>query len=346
MKCKRKLDARKLDHKTLEALRIRTVQQVLDGESPETLARVLDLNPSTIYRWLNRYHYGGQEALKAKPVPGRPRKLSSEQMEWIANTVRSKNPLQLDFPFALWTLAMIRQLIREKFNVRLSEVSVGRLMKTLGFTAQRPLHRAHQQDPVLVEKWQAEEYPRIRARARKEKALIFFADESSVRSDYHKGTTWAPKGHTPVVRTTGARFSLNMISAVSPRGELRFMVHEGTATAETFCTFLKRLVQGVEQKIFLIVDGHRIHRARKVQQLLKKLDGKITLFFLPPYSPQLNPDELVWSQVKRRVGKQPVNSKDELKSRVQSALRSLQRLPEKVKGFFRAPECHYILAGS
>jgi transposase len=341
MECKRKTDGRSLDRKAKEALRIRVVEQVRAGFSPEQLARVLDINPRSIYRWLEKYHYGGKDALKAKPIPGRPPKLSGEQMSWIATTVREKNPLQLQFPFALWTLGMIRALIRSRFGVALSEVSVGRLMRTLGFTPQRPLHRAYQQDPVLVEKWRVEEYPQIQQRAKREGARIFFADEAGIRSDYHTGHTWAPQGKTPVVEATGARFSLNMLSAISPQGQFRFMVHEGTATAETFCTFLKRLTQGVEEKIFLIVDGHRIHRAKKVARLIEAMQGKIALFFLPPYAPQLNPDELVWGQVKQRVGKQPIRSKADLKARVMAALHSLQKLPGKIKGFFQAPSCQY-----
>jgi len=343
MKCKRATDARKLDRKALESLRIHAVQQVLAGESPEVLARAIGVNRATLYRWLNRYHYGGWEALKRRWPPGRPPKLGPEQMAWLARTVRAKNPLQLGFPFALWTLGMIRELIRERFGVRLSEVSVGRLLRTLGFTPQRPLARAYEQDPVLVERWKAEAYPKIRRLAKEERALIFFADESSVRSDCAGGRTWAPRGRTPVVPRAGARFSLNMISAVSPRGECRFMVHEGTATADTFCTFLKRLAAGVDRKIFLIVDGHRIHRARKVRALLKAMKGKIRLFFLPPYAPQLNPDELVWAQVKRRVGRQVVRDREALKAVVLGVLRSLQRMPEKVRSFFRAPECRYAM---
>lgn len=341
MKCKRQFDGRKLNRQALEALRVRAVQRMLDGESPEVLAKTLDMNPATLYKWMARYHYGGMDALKVKRQTGRPPKLSGEQMKWLADTVRENNPLQLRFAYALWTLSMIRDLIRQRFNVRLSEVSVGRIMRRLGFTPQRPLHRAYQQDPVLVEQWRAEEYPRIQRQAKKDKALIFFADESGIRSDYHKGHTWSEQGKTPVVQATGARFSLNMLSAVSAQGHFRFMVHEGTATAHTFCEFLKRLAEGVDHKIYLIVDGHGIHRAKKVRQLLEKMDGKITLFFLPPYSPELNPDELVWGQVKQRVGKQVVKSKDELKSRVISALRSLQKLPQKLRGFFRTPTCRY-----
>jgi transposase len=284
------------------------------------------------------------DQLRARPIPGRPLKLSGEQPSWIASTVHEKNPLQLQFPYALWTLAMIRELIRTRFNVRLSEVAVGRVMRTLGFSPQRPLHRDYQQDPVLVEKWRAEEYPEIQRRAKEEGALIFFADESGIRSDYQKGHTWTRAGKTPVVAASGARFALSMLSAVSAQGHFRFMVQEGTATAETFCTFLKRLVQGVQQKIFLVVDGHGIHRAEKVEKLLTELNGKITLFFLPPYAPQLNPDELVWGQAKQRVGKQMIKSKAELKTRVIAALRSLQRLPQKIRDFFHAPSCQYAAA--
>ena len=345
MKCKRRIDNRKIGKQAKESLRIRVVRQVRDGASPEELARVLDINPRTIYRWLVRYHYGGFEALKTRRIPGRPPKLNAEQLHWLARTVRDNNPLQMKFPFALWTLVMVRELIRRRFHVGLSEVSVGRILRTLGFTPQRPLYRAYQQDPVLVEHWQTEDFPAIQKQAKQDNALIFFADEAGIRSDYHKGRTGAPQGKTPVVTATGARFSVNMFSAVSAQGDFRFMVHEGNGTAATFCDFLQRLAVGVEQKIFLIVDGHRIHRAKKVQRLLESMDGKITLFFLPPYSPQLNPDELVWSQVKQRVGKQWVDSKEQLKNRAISALRSLQKLPEKIKGFFRAPSCQYAAVG-
>lgn len=344
MECKRSTDNRKLTAKEKEALRLRVVQRVSAGESPEELARMLDINVRTLYRWLERFHYGGEEALRNKRKSGRPPKLDGAQLQWLARQVREHNPLQLNFPFALWTLAMIRELIRRELGVHLSEVSVGRIMRTLGFTPQRPLKRAYEQNPVLVEQWRNTDFPQIRRRAKRAKATIFFADEAGIRSDYHRGHTWSPSGETPIVKRAGARFSLNMLSAVSAQGELRFMVHEGTATAETFCTFLKRLAHGIEGNIFLIVDGHRIHRAKKVQALLKQLDGKITLFFLPPYSPQLNPDEWVWNQVKQRIAKQPARSTAQLKAKALAALRSLQRLPETIRGFFCDPDCAYAAA--
>ena len=337
-------DGRKLSHKTLEEIRIRAVRRVIDGESPELVVKALGMNPRTIYKWLEKYHHGGEDALKAKPVPGRPPKLSASQMRWISKTIRGKNPQQMCFEFAPWTVAMVRELIKERFDVKLSEVSVGRVLKTLGFSPQRPLHRAWQQNPQMVQDWLETEFPKIREEARKCRAQIYFGDESSIRSDYHSGTTWAPKGETPIVKATGRRFSLNMISAVSPTGYLRFMVVDGKVGAKKFCEFLKRLVSKARKKIFLILDQHPIHKAKCVKKLVEQLKGKLTIYFLPPYSPELNPDELVWGYVKGRIGRRTIQNKEELSSKIIGTLRSLQKRPSIVQTFFQHSDCKYILA--
>ena len=152
-----------------------------------------------------------------------------------------------------------------------------------------------------VHVWQTKTYPEIRSEAKRAEATIYFGDESGIRSDYHVGTTWAPQGQTPVVQATGQRFSLNMISAVATQGEFRFMLHEGTVGAKVFVEFLKRLMLNAERPVFLIVDGHPIHKAKVVRRYIESLDGKLKLFYLPPYSPHLNPDETVWAHVKRRI---------------------------------------------
>lgn len=325
----------------LEQLRKDAVKRVEAGESPEFVAQGLGINRRTIYRWLHAYHYGGEEALQAKPIPGAPTKLSAQQMSKLGKLIREKTPLQLKFEFALWTLPIIREVIKSIFKVSLSEVSVGRLMKRLGFTPQRPLYRAWQQDPVLAKRWQEQEYPKIAARAKREGAVILFADESGIRSDHHAGTTWAPAGRTPVVKATGARFGLNMISAVSSQGQFRFMTVEGRVNAGVFREFLRRLITGMDRKVFLIVDGHPAHKAKLVSQFVKDNAERIELFFLPPYSPELNPDELVWAHVKTRVAKVTARTKEELKAAVERTMRRLQRLPETVAGFFRCPTCSY-----
>ncbi|MGB5775969.1 MAG: IS630 family transposase [Sedimenticolaceae bacterium] len=341
MKCKKTFDARTLSRSAKEQLRQAAVKRVEAGESPEFVAQGLGINRRTIYRWLAAYHYGGEQALKARPIRGAPPKLNAKQMAKLSRIVRTKNPLQLDFEFALWTLAMIRELIKREFDVRLSEVSVGRLMKRLGFTPQRPLYRAWQQDPARVEQWRKEEFPKIAARAKREKGLIFFADESGLRSDHHAGTSWSPRGQTPIVKATGARFSLNMLSAVNALGHFRFMTVEGRVNATVFRDFLKRLMTGMERKIFLIVDGHPTHKAKLVRSFVATHQDRIELFFLPPYSPELNPDELAWAHVKTKVAKKTAQTKEELKAAVERALRQLQKMPRIVAGFFHAPTCAY-----
>jgi hypothetical protein len=186
---------------------------------------------------------------------------------------------------------MVRELIRREFGVGLSAVSVGRLLRKLGLSPQRPLWRAWQADPERVKAWQEEEFPAIRARAKKNGATIYFADEAGIRSDFHAGTTWAPVGVTPVVKTTGARHSLNMISAVTATGALRFSVFTGTCNAQVFITFCKKLLADTDGPVYLVVDGHPCHKAKATKQFVASTDGRLTLFLLPGYSPQLNPDE-------------------------------------------------------
>lgn len=338
----RKNDARKLDHKTLEAIRIRAVEQVQAGESPEAVIKALGFSRVCIYNWLATYRAGGWQALRAKPLKGRPRKITGRQMKWIYDAVTLKNPLQFKFEFALWTRPMIRALIKDKYSIKLSLASVGRLLAQLGLTCQKPLTRAFQQNPALVEKWLKEEFPKIRAKAKKKGAEIFFADEAGVRSDFHSGRTWAPRGKTPVITTTGARFSLNMISAVSPRGQLRFMIVSGRVATKQFIEFLKRLVNGTQRPIFLIVDGHPVHRSAKVKKLVESLKGTLELFYLPPYSPELNPDEHVWNDLKHNgVGRMQISGPDDMKRKVTSHLKWMQNTPDLIRSFFQAPTTKY-----
>jgi transposase len=263
-------------------------------------------------------------------------------MKWIYETIVSKTPLQLKVAFALWTREIIRIVINRKFGIRLSLASVGRLLAQLGLSVQRPLHAAYEQNPELVRTWLAREFPQIKERAKREKALIFFGDEASIRSDYHAGTTWGATGQTPVVRVTGKRFSCNMISAISAKGEMCFMITKGTVNAAVFIDFLKRLLSRGERKIFLVVDGHPCHRAKKTKRFVESVKDRLELCFLPPYSPELNPDELVWNHVKNhRIGRTVVRDREDLVCKVRCALRSLGRAPEKIQAFFRKPSLRY-----
>jgi len=335
------LDGRKLNHEALEAIRIRAVLQVERGESPETVIKSLGMDRTCIYKWIAKYREGGLKALKAKKLLGRPLTLKGPQLRWIYKTITNKNPVQLQFPYALWTREMVKELIENKYGIAISAVSVGRLLKKLGLSCQKPLMRAFQQDPVVTQEWVDKVYPKIKKEGKKEKAEIFFGDEAGVRSDYHGGTTWGIKGQTPIIRTTGARFSLNMLSAVSAQGGMRFMTHKGKVNSAVFCDFLSRLIHNAKNKIFLILDGHPVHKSLKVKKFIESTGGRLRIYYLPSYSPELNPDEQVWNNVKGKIGRSTIKGPDDLDKKVRGHLISLQRNPEKIRMFFQEPNVKY-----
>ncbi len=340
-----KIDGRKLPHAELEAIRFKAVEAVQAGQSPTAVAREMGLYTARVFVWLAAYRAGGWDALRARKASGRPKRLNGSQLKWIYNTVTSKNPTQLKFPFALWTRAMIRTLIWRKFGIALSVVSVGRLLAQMGLSCQKPLSRAFEQDATLVRRWVERDFPKLQALAKKERAVIFFSDESGVRSDFHAGTTWGIRGKTPVIRHTGKRFHLNMLSAISAKGELRFMTSRQRVSAALFIEFLRRLILNYPKMIFLVVDGLPAHKAKSVQRYLETVKDRIRLFFLPPYSPEVNPDELVWNDVKNNgVGRALIRDTTDLSRAVNSRLRLLQRNPEKVRAFFQMDTTRYAAA--
>src|SRR3954454_23718693 len=347
-------DGRKLDHQTLEAIRLRAVEQVEAGVPAAQVGRglaALGLHRRTIYTWLSKDRAEGRAALRAKPVPGRRRKLTDAQLGELADLIDQTDPRDHGFAVALWTRQIVRQLIAARFGVELTVASVGRTLHDLGFPAQRPLYRAEQADPAAVATWKQIEYPKIAAEARAAGGTVYFVDEAGVRSDYHAGTTWARVGRTPTVTATGARFGLNMISAISAKGALRFSVFAGTFTAAGFIAFLHRLRHDAEHAgagpVFVIVDGHPAHRARAVDNFVGSTDGALRLYRLPAYSPQLNPDEWVWHNVKADgVAPAARRGLEQMKAVVVARLRRLQRLPHVARGFFADPELAYITAAA
>src|SRR3954468_2926310 len=301
----RENDGRKLDHQTLEAIRLRAVEQVDAGVPAAEVGRglaALGLHRRTIYTWLTKDRTEGRAALRARPVPGRARKLTDAQLGELGELIDKTDPGDHGFAVALWTREIVRQLIKARFGVELTVASVGRTLHDLGFSAQRPLYRAEQADPAAVAAWKQVEYPTIAAAAKAAGGTVFFVDEAGVRSDYHAGTTWARVGRTPTVTATGARYGLNMISAISAQRALRLSLLAGTLTGAGFIAFLRRLVHDAAGHgggpVFVIVDNHPVHRAKAVDRFVDSTDGALRLFRLPAYSPQLNPDEWVWNNVK------------------------------------------------
>jgi len=254
-----------------------------------------------------------------------------------------KNPLQLHFDFGLWTLEMVRELIRRKFAKSISIPTVTRLLTEIGYSRQKPLQRAYEQNPERVRLWKQEEYPAILKEAKRERREIYFEDESGFRSTGSGGTTWSRKGQTPIVRKTGKRYGVNSVSAISRRGKLWFMLFEGTCTADVFIVFLKRLLRNNRSPVTLIVDGHPTHKTKAVRHFIASSNGMLKLYFLPPYSPELNPDEQVWNNAKHFLKRKSVGGKHQFVAEIRRHLRSLQRQTEKVSRFFLHPDVAYAM---
>jgi transposase len=322
--------------------RLLAVQMFSNGRAQGEIAEILGVSLRSVNGWVAAYRAGGLEAISTKFASGRPTVLSDQEMLKLFTMIHGKDPRLYGLGMALWTRALIRDLVAGSFGHRLSLVTVGRILKKLGMSAQRPLYRAWKQDPERVAAWKQTEYPAIAARAAQEGASIWFADEASIRTDYHAGTTWAPVGQTPVVTGPAVRHSIKMVSAVSGRGEIKFAVHEGTMNAQRFIEFLQALLHDIEGKIFLVVDGSSVHKAKVVKEFLATSD-RIELFFLPAYSPELNPDEWANKNVKHdRVGRSVPLTRDDLKKIVTEALDRLAASPHIVRGFFADPKLSYL----
>jgi transposase len=337
-------DGRRLSPQAQQELRRRVVHAILEQGMAQTQAsRLFGVGRTSIYYWLKAHQEGGDAALTAhKRGPKRHSRLAGHQAATVVRLISERCPDQLRLPFALWTRDAVRQLIKKRFGVSVSVWTVGRYLKRWGFTPQKPLRRAYEQNPEAVRRWLEKDYPAIRRQARQERAQIHWGDEMGMRSDHQAGRSYGLKGHTPVVPGTGQRFGCNMISAITNRGRLAFMVFTERFTAPVMIHFLRRLIKQNTQKVFLIVDGHPVHRSRQVKRWLEAHKKSIRIFHLPGYSPQLNPDECLNQDVKTNaVGRQRPKDRPEMMQQVRSYLRSAQRRPQLVRNYFQQKDVRY-----
>lgn len=340
-----KRDGRTFDHQTLEAIRLMAVERVREGEAPSEVIASYGFNRTTIYKWVTAALRPGVglKALRSTRATGRPRSLTPAQEKQVFRWVNGRDPRQYGLDFGLWTRTVVAELIEKKFGVGLGLTAVGELLAKLGLTPQKPLQRAYQRDPEAIEKWQREIYPNIARHAKAQGAEVFFWDESGFRADTVHGKTWGVRGKTPVVHRPGQRQSISAASAVNAKGGFWFCIYPGALNAELFIELLKKMMHYRKKPVHLVLDSLPAHKKANVREYVASTNGRLTLHFLPGYAPDLNPDELVWSHVKRTgTARRPLQKGEILRERIEEQLAKIKAMPNLVRSFFRAPSVAYI----
>jgi len=340
-----KRDGRTLDHRTLEAIRLMAVERVREGESAASVIASYGFSRTTIYKWVTAAATPGVglKALLSRPATGRPRTLSPRQEQQVFRWINGRDPRQYGFDFGLWTRSVVVSLIEHKYGVRLGVTAVGELLANLGLTPQKPLQRAYQRNPEAIERWQRETFPAIARQAKDSGGEVYFWDESGFRADTVHGKTWSAKGSTPIIERPGQRQSISAASAVNAKGGFWYCTYEGGLNAELFVVLLKRMMRNRQRPVHLVVDGLPAHKTTLVKAYVESTNGLLALHFLPGYAPELNPDELVWSHLKRTgVARAPLRQGEKLRDKIAAQLEALKRAPRLVRSFFSAPSVAYI----
>lgn len=340
-----KIDARKLPPGIQEEKRKLAIRLYKKNLTYKEIADVIEVHFETIGKWVRAYRANGFKAIESQrrgTKIGSNKKLTPDQEKMIQHLIVDKTPDQLKMVYALWTRKAVMEIIKEKTGVKIAIRTVGDYLSKWGFTPQKPLKNAYEQSPANVKKWLNDDYPEIKSRARKENAEIYWGDETGLRNDCQHGRGYSPKGKTPVIRLSAKRASTNMISAITNQGKVRFQIYDGRMNADQLIDFLKRLIKDAKRKVILILDNLRVHHAKLVKEWLTKNTDKIEIFYLPAYSPEMNPDEYLNCDLKAGVhSKSPARNQKQLKSKVLSHMRMLQKRPDRVAKYFRHPKIAY-----
>jgi transposase len=323
-----------------EFKRLQGIDLHVKGWGNKTIAEALSVTIRSVEKWIKKFKEEGRDSLRARkrgPRTGTLYALSDEQQMLIQGLIAENLPESLALPYLLWSRNAVRELIQRELSVDLGVQAVGDYLARWGFTIQRPAKSAYEQEPDKVEAWMNKEYPRIERLAKKEGAVIYFADESRCQNKpgYERG--YSPCGKTPVIKVSGSkRLAINFIACISAIGDMRFMTYKNTFTDTVFLNFLNRIIRGSEQKIFMIVDQLNVHKSLKVRSWLSANNDKIELFYLPTYSPELNPTEYLNQDLKRNCHRKgmPRNQK-ELTDNARSFLRKTQMTTGRVASYFK-----------
>jgi transposase len=339
-----------MSDEVLEALRLRAIRARELGYKCDDIAKILGVAPETVSRWWSAYKSGGLGALPGDRS-GRPegsgRRLAAEQEEQIQQWMVEKSPEDYEVASALWTRQAVAELIEKKFGIKMPIRTVGEYLNRWGFTPQKPKRKSYKQDPEEVRRWLEQEYPAIERRAAAENAEIHWGDETGVRSTCQVGRGYAPKGETPELKVAGGRFSVNMLSTITNQGKVRWMLYTGRMNAALFILFLQRLLRGADHKLFVIVDNLSVHDSVAVEQWLQDKKDRIEVFYLPKYSPELNPDEYLNCDVKAGVNAHGLpKNQDELKHNLKRFMHKLAQMPNRIASYFRHKCINYAAAPS
>ena len=340
-----KIDARKHSPETQYEIRKQVIRLRKKGLSNRDVAQGVGLSESHASTIWQRYQKEGSQAIqlgRRGRRTGEKRTLTPSQEMEIQRLVIDKTPDQLKLAFALWTREAVRLLIKKLYRLEMPIRTVGAYLQRWGFTPQKPVKRAYEQNPQAVKQWLEMEYPNLVAQAKKEKAVIHWGDETGLQTDAYRARGFAPQGKTPVVRLPAKKNSVNMISAITNQGLVRFMMYRDSMTSQLLIKFMSRLVKDTDHKVFLILDNLRSHHSKKVKEWLENHQEEIMVFYLPSYAPELNPDEYLNGDLKARVHSgQPARSQNDLEHKTRSFMRKLLKRPEHVRSYFRHPRIKY-----
>jgi transposase len=338
-------DARQLSDEALEVLRLRALRGVDLGFTEADMADVLGVSRDTVCRWWTAYTSGGVDALphdRSGRPPGSGRLLTDEQASRIRSLIDQNTPEQLGIHSALWTRRAVGELIHKEFSIDLAERTVGEYLRRWGYTPKKPQRHARKQDPDEVAKWLEETYPAIEKQAAEEDAEIHWCDEMGMAADHHPGTGYSPKGQPATMEVPGPHIRMNQISTVTNEGSVRFMTYTGAMNDALFMVFLGRLLRTTTKKILLITDHLKAHEDDRVSEWIEAHHDRIQLFYLPKYSPEMNPVEYLNNDMKETVNAEGLpDNKATLRSRMQRFMRKLYHLPEHVMSYFLHSSVQY-----
>ena len=342
-----KIDFRHLSKDAQAEIRRRAVYEVLSTgrRNIVALAKKHHTSYNALTKWLAAYDAFGKKSFAADKRGAKKfqnTSLTKRQINWLEKQLINKTPEQLEFPFSLWTRALVAELIERKFGIKVSVSTAGAYLKQCGMTPQKPILKSYKQQPERIRAWVDTEYPQVVARAKAQKALVFWGDETAVRSRDQVGRGYSKRGIKPVQTQGGYRFGVNMVSAINNSGNSRFMLFSGKMNGRKFIEFLRRLIKNQRQKIVLIIDNATYHKSVLVKAYAAKHADKIELIFLPPYAPEINPDEYLNNALKQKLNHRPkAKSQKELGKTVSSIMKTMQGRRTPIQNLFHHDNVKY-----